>query len=86
MKLFENLPRPEQTTYHTNNSLNLFATAIGVAILKNQFEIDDNHQFDSFNNINEVNRQLKPIGWKIIRSWNSGDKDNGKSIIKIESL
>lgn len=86
MNIFEKLPRPEQTTYHINNSLNLFMTAVRDAILSDKFELDDNHKFDSFNNINEVNRQLKPIGWKIIRKRNSGDKDNGKSIIKIETL
>ncbi len=33
MSIFENLPRPEQTTYHANNSLNLFMTAVRDAIL-----------------------------------------------------
>ena len=79
MNIYENLPRPEQTTYHDNTSLNLFMTAIRNAIIVDKFELNDNHKFDSVNNINEVNRQLKQIGWKIIRKWNSGDKDNGKS-------
>jgi hypothetical protein len=85
MNIFENLPRPEQTTYHSNNALNLFMAAVRDAILIDKFEIDDDKRFDSYNNISEVNRNLKPIGWKIIRTWNSGDKDNGKSIIKIEA-